>query len=122
MLNWNHFERSVFTLEEQERIQIAVDRGDTAHLAQIITLDDPKKEYWVGKIIETYAPPIAKIDMSETKALLDEVEREKGGLTPEIEAELQAKIDEKKAKEEERIAPKKAKGKKAKEEAINETE
>jgi hypothetical protein len=91
MMNWDNFKRDEFTLEDQEIISRVVDGGHVNNICQEIAIDSPVKEYWVNKIVKAYSAPIVA-DLKDFSAEMREVQAKGGEITPEIEAQYEAKL------------------------------
>jgi len=91
MFNWNNFERNVFTLEDQEKIARAVESGHANRIAQIVAIDDTVKEYWIAKIVRAYTTHKEPAAITGHEELV-KLEKEGVQMTPELEAELEAKV------------------------------
>lgn len=92
MFNWDLFERSVFTLEDQQAIEKMVNLGEAGRICQVVMVDTPVKEYWVNKIVKAYAPP-APADLADFSEEMREATKNGEEMTPEMEAQFQAKLD-----------------------------
>lgn len=92
MFNWDNFERSVFTLEDQQAIEKMVNLGEVGRICQVMMVDTPVKEYWLNKIVKTYAPPVPA-DVKDFSEEMREAMKDGGEMTPELEAQFQAKLD-----------------------------
>lgn len=92
MFNWDNFERSVFTLEDQKAIEDIVNLGEVGRVCQVVMVDTPVKEYWINKIVKAYAPP-APAELKDFSEELRQATEAGQEMTPELEAQFQAKLN-----------------------------
>lgn len=107
-INWY-----VFTKEERDLIQKAIDSGDTANVVCLVAdvNMDQEKEAEIQKIVDNMRPEddnfISEVEEEVTRVFIEGTpETEKN---PELEAEMQKKLDE----EKEAFVAKKRRSKKA---------
>lgn len=88
---------SVFELSERELLEKAISRGDIEHLAAILNEVSPAKAEEIEKIQNRLRPKSFTFESSVQKEAEKWIDQNFAFITPEKEAEWQAKIDAEKA-------------------------